>query len=129
MSARAVAPGGLVEALRIFAGTFREIAGVRGALLAVEWQEEVERIKRRLLLTASAALFLHTAFLLCTLFIVVAFWDSYRLTALGVLACIHLALGALTIRRLRLEAAAFPAPFAATREEFARDLSTFRAGP
>jgi uncharacterized membrane protein YqjE len=122
-AAGAPAPGGLLAALRAIGATLGETARVRGALLGVEFREEMERRKRMLVLVALAATFLHMALALLTLLVAVAFWETHRLAALGGLAALYACLGAAAILRLRLQAASSPPAFAATLGELDRDLA------
>jgi len=119
----APAPGGLLAALRAIGATLAETARVRGALLGVEFREEMERRKRMLVLVALAATFLHMALALLTLLVAAAFWETHRLAAIGGLATVYACLGAAAILRLRLQAASSPAAFAATLGELDRDLA------
>ena len=118
---------GLLRALRTMGGTLGEILRIRGALFAVEMREEVERRKRMLLLAALGFAFLHTALLVATLLVVVVFWDTHRIAAIGALAIIYLLCGTAAIHRLRDEAAASPAPFGATLAELEQDAADLRA--
>jgi uncharacterized membrane protein YqjE len=120
---------GLLSALRAAGATLNELVRVRGALFAVELREEVERRRQMLVLAALGFAFLHTALLLVTLFVAVAFWDSHRIAAVGAMALIYLGCGAAALLRLRRDAAAAPAPFAATLGELERDLGGSRASP
>lgn len=122
-AAGAPAPGGLLVALRAIGATLGETARVRGALLGVEFREELERRKRMLVLVALAATFLHMALALVTLLVAVAFWETHRVAAIGGLAALYACLGAAAILRLRMQAASSPAAFAATLGELDRDLA------
>lgn len=122
-AAGAPAPGGLLAALRAIGATLGETARVRGALLGVEFREEMERRKRMLVLVALAATFLHMALALLTLLVAVVFWETHRLAALGGLAALYACLGAAAILRLRRQAASSPPAFAATLGELDRDLA------
>jgi len=122
-AAGAPAPGGLLAALRAIGATLGETARVRGALLGVEFREEMERRKRMLVLVALAATFLHMALALLTLLVAVAFWETHRVAAIGGLAALYACLGAAAILRLRMQAASSPAAFAATLGELDRDLA------
>ena len=126
-SATAPAPRGLIGALRAMGGTLVEILEARGALFAVELGEELERRKRMLALAALGFAFLHTALLLATLLVAVVFWDEHRVAAIGAMTALYLGCGAAALRRLIAEAAASPAPFAATLGELEQDLACLRA--
>jgi uncharacterized membrane protein YqjE len=121
------ASGGLLEALRAMGGTLNEVVRVRGELFALELREEMQRRKRMLVLATLGVVFLHTALLLLTLLVAVAYWDTYRLGAIAAMGALYLACGAAALLRLRLEAAASPAPFAATLGELDEDLAQLRS--
>jgi uncharacterized membrane protein YqjE len=123
------ARGGLTDALRAFAGSLEETARVRGALFAVELQEEVERRKGMAVLAVTGIVFLHAVLLLFAVLVAAVFWDTHRIAALGTLTVLYLACGAAALLRLRTEMAAAPAPFAATLEELHQDLAQWRRAP
>ena len=123
------ATGGLLDALRAIGRTLNEILRVRGALFAVELREEVERRTDMLILAALVFGFLHTALLLVTALAIVAFWDTHRIGAIAAMAALYLACGAAALLRLRHEAAANPAPFAASLGELDQDLGGLRRTP
>src|SRR5688500_1590677 len=118
---------GLLQALLALGATLNEALRIRGALFAVELREEVERRRQMLILAALGFALLHTALLVASLFFVAIFWDTHRLAAIGAMAAIYLACGAAVIVRLRRQAAASPAPFAATLGELEQDLAELRA--
>jgi uncharacterized membrane protein YqjE len=120
------ASGGLSGALRGMVATLGETLRVRGALLAVELREEAERRKDLLMIAALAAVFLHMALLVLTAVVAAAFWDTHRLGALALMGALYLACGAVALIRLRVSAAASPAPFAASLGELHRDLGPLR---
>jgi uncharacterized membrane protein YqjE len=121
------ASGGLSGALRAIGGTLNEIVRVRGSLFAVELAEEIERRKRLLVLAAICAVFLQMALVLLSLLVAAVFWDTYRITAIAVMAIAYVACGYAALARMRLESAASPAPFAASLAELDQDLSGLRA--
>jgi len=120
------ATGGFGPALRALAGTLHDAVLVRGALLRVELREEFERRKHMLLLAALAFALLHMAFLLLSVLVVAAWWDTHRIGAIGTLLALHLAVGLAVFARLRALVAASPAPLAATLGELNRDLAQLR---
>ena len=121
------APGsGPGASLRALGTTLLEVVGTRAELAAVELREESERHKQAIALTAIAAIFLAMGVLLATLFVIVLFWDTYRLTALGVGALLYLAIAAYAYLRLRRNARTAPPPFEATLRELAADRDMLR---
>ena len=76
---------------------------IRLELLAIEVQEEKERISALLLWTVLTALLASFGLVFVALCITVALWDTHRLAALGAGAVVFVALagvGALRVRRL-----------------------------
>ena len=120
------ASGGFGPALRTLAGALHDAVLVRGALLRVELREEIERRKQMLLLAALAFALFHMAFLLLSVLVVVVYWDTHRIGAIGALLAFHLAFGLAVFARLRAAVAASPAPLAATLRELGRDLAQLR---
>jgi uncharacterized membrane protein YqjE len=121
------ASGGLLGALRAMGATLGEAARIRSTLLGVEFREEVERRKHMLLLAALAAAFLQMALLLLAILVAVAFWDTHRVEAIGIMTALYLAFGAAALVRLRTAVARSPAPFAATLGELDKDLAVLRS--
>lgn len=106
MSAEAGRGSGLLDSLRRTGSTLVEIVYTRLELLATELEEERVRIAHALWLAAISAFCLATSAVLVVVFIVVLFWDTHRLLAIGVLACAFGAAGLsvlLTLRRLVAE--------------------------
>ena len=121
------ATGGLLESLRAMGRTAAEALHVRGELFAVELREELARRRMHLLLAALAFGFLHTALLLATLLVAVAFWDTHRIAALGGMTALYLACGIGVVLGLRHQIAASPRPFAASIAELGQDVGRGRA--
>lgn len=119
-----IAPGP-VASLRSLAATLMELLGARAELAVVELREEGERRKEMLALAAVAGLFLALGLALAALFVVVLFWDTYRLAAIGGVTFAYLGIAAIAFARLRYKAAAAPPPFEATLRELAEDRKLF----
>ncbi|SRR2546422_7183980 len=77
---------GLFESLRNLAKTFLAVVQTRIEIFASEIDEERTRLARIGLLAAVAAFCLGLAVILLVFFLVVLFWDTDRLLAIGVLA-------------------------------------------
>ena len=123
-----VAAPGPIASLRSLAATLMELVGARAELAVVELREEGELRKDMLALAAIAGLFLAMGLLLAALFVVVLFWDTHRLAAIGGTTLAYLAVAAIAFVRLRFKAAAAPPPFEATLRELAEDRKLF-GGP
>ena len=96
---------GLFASLRQLLGTTLATVQLRLALLSNEIEQEKLRLFDGLLWAGLALLLLGLGALLLCAFVVVLFWDSYRLQALGVLALLFLGAGAwlLSVARARLQ--------------------------
>jgi len=126
--AEPVPPAGLTASLRALGATLAELLAARAELAVVELRQEGERKKEMIALAAAGALFLALGLLVATLFIVVLFWDTHRLAAIGGVAIAYLALSAAAFGRLRGKAATNPPPFEATLREFAADRDMLAGG-
>lgn len=132
MSASLPAPPatrGLLDALRALGVTLGETLHVRGALLALEVRDEIDRRQAMLVLAGLGVAFVHLALLLAALLVVAIFWDTHRIAALGTVTVLYLACGAVALIALRARLAASADPFAASLGELERDLASFRADP
>ncbi|HEX3098327.1 MAG TPA: phage holin family protein [Usitatibacter sp.] len=126
--AEPVSPAGLTAPLRALGATLVELVGARAELAVVELRQEGERKKEMIALAAAGALFLALGLLVATLFVIVLFWDTHRLAAIGGVAILYLVLSAAAFLRLRHKAASNPPPFEATLREFAADREMLGGG-
>jgi uncharacterized membrane protein YqjE len=126
--AEPVPPAGLTASLRALGATLVELLGTRAELAVVELRQEGERKKEMIVLAAAGALFLALGLLVATLFVIVLFWDTHRLPAIGGVAIVYLALSGAAFVRLRYKAAGNPPPFEATLREFAADREMLGGG-
>lgn len=97
--------GGLFDSLRRLLGTVLDIAQVRLELLGTELQLEKQRFFDALLLGLLALLAVGVGVVLLCGFIILLFWEGYRLPAVGVLTLLFLTAGAWLVHaaRQRLE--------------------------
>lgn len=84
---------GLFASLRRFLATALEMAHVRLDLLGTEFEFEKRRLFKALLWASGALLLLGVGIVLLCGFVILLFWDGYRLPAIGVLAILFLAAG------------------------------------
>jgi uncharacterized membrane protein YqjE len=96
-------------------------------LAAVEAQEEARRLLGYLAWTMMAVFLAAGAVMLAALFVILIFWDSYRLLAVGAMAVLFALAGVLILARVRASFDARPAMFAATLGELRNDVE-FIAG-
>ena len=122
------ARGGLLHSIKHLAQTLLGAAQTRLEILATEIEEERARLEQMLLVALAAAFCAVMGVVLCIALIVIYYWDTHRLAAVGVLATVFLGSGALLGWLLRDKARARPKPFAATRGELAKDRDMLR-GP
>ncbi len=92
---------GLMESLKRMAGTLLVICHTRLELLSSEMEEEYLRIGQMLVYGSVAMFCFGLSIMLLTVFIVVVFWDSYRLPVLGGLAALFFVAGLLLCNALR----------------------------
>ena len=92
---------GLFASLRRLLATVHEMAQVRLELLGTEVELEKRRLFDGLLWGAVALLVLGVGLVLLCGFVILLFWEGYRLAAVGVMALLFLAGGALLMREMR----------------------------
>jgi uncharacterized membrane protein YqjE len=112
---------GPLDSLRALGATLMALIGTRTELLVVELREETERRKEMLILGGIAAVFLGLGLLLVALFIVVVFWDTYRIAAAAAVTVVYMGVGAWALLQLKEKSRTSPPPFEATLAEFAKD--------
>ncbi|QBK04584.1 hypothetical protein DW355_07120 [Hylemonella gracilis] len=117
---------GLFASTRKLLDTALECVQVRLALISNEVEQEKLRLFDGLLWAGSALLLLSLGTVLLVAFLVVLFWDSHRLQALGVLTVLFLGSGGglLCIARARLRKPG--GMFSASADELGRDRAALR---
>lgn len=122
------AAGGLFESLKTLSASLIGIVHTRLELLSTDIAEEREHLIAFLLLALLALFCLGVGVLLLALLIVVAFWESHRLVALGGLTGLFLIAGAgmawLALHKARTR----PRLFAASLAELSRDRQHLTSG-
>jgi len=111
----------LLESLRNLARTFLAIVQTRLEIFASEIDEQRALLARIAVLAGVAAFCLGLAVILLVLFVVVLFWDTNRLLAIGVLAGVFAAGGIVACVVLRTAIARRPKLLAATLAELRKD--------
>ena len=112
---------GLFESLRNLARTFLAVVQTRIEIFASEIDEERTRLARIAVLAAGAAFCLGLAVILLVFFLVVLFWDTNRLLAIGVLAGVLAAGGIAACLGLRAAISQRPKFLSATLAELRKD--------
>jgi len=122
------ATGGLFESLRTLSASLVGIVHTRLELLSTDIAEEREHLITLLLLVQLALFFLGVGILLLALLIVVAFWESHRLLALGGLTGLFLLASAgsawFAVHKTRTR----PRLFAASLAELSKDRQHLTSG-
>jgi uncharacterized membrane protein YqjE len=121
MSEEAGRAVGVLDSLRRLAGTLIDAMRTRLELIATDIEEERAWIARMALLAAFAGFCLALAVNLAVLFLVVLFWESNRLLAIGALAGVFAALAVALGFAARGAAARRPRLFSATLAELRKD--------
>ena len=122
----AAAHGGLLRSIKHLAAALLAAAQTRLEILATEFEEDRLRLMQLVFLGLAAAFCLGVGIVLAVTYIVVYFWDTHRLLAVGILILIFLAAGAVLAWILRDKVRAWPKPFAAARGELSKDEAALR---
>lgn len=108
------------------AATLVAMVGTRLELAAVEFQEDARRLLGYLAWSLLAAFLAAGAVMLAALFVILLFWDTYRLQAVAAMAAV-LAIGAgLIVMSVRSKLNAQTPLFAATLAELRNDIDYVR---
>jgi uncharacterized membrane protein YqjE len=112
---------GLLESIRNLAKTFVALVQTRIEIFASEIDEERARLAKIAVLAVIAAFCIGLAVVLLVLFVVVVFWDSNRLLAIGVIAGVLGAGGLAALLALRSAVRQRPKFLSATLAELRKD--------
>ena len=118
--------GGLAASLRRLSATLIEILQTRLELVATEYEEGRAWLRTLLVYGVAAVFFVGLGAILLTLFVVLLFWDSHRLIAIGGVAVFYLLLAAGSWALLRAKARKRPRFLSATIAELAKDRAVLR---
>jgi uncharacterized membrane protein YqjE len=116
------ARAGLMGSVRGLCSTLLAVVRVRADLIAVELQEERERLKEVFILFILAAIFCSLGLLLLAFLVIALFWDSYRFLSISIVTLIFAGCGAWFLTSLLNKLNANPPMFSATLSELERDL-------
>jgi uncharacterized membrane protein YqjE len=127
LNARTAQPArpGLLDSLRRLASTAVAILHSRVELLAKEFERERIRVMRLLLVGLLALFFFALGAITLTIFVIVLFWDSQRLVAIGFLTLVYLGIAAGLALFAKGEAGRMARPFSATVAELKKDRERF----
>lgn len=112
---------GLLASLRQLLSTSAEVLRTRVAILSTELEEEGVRVRELFLFEQMSLFFLGLGLLLTTLFVVLVFWDTHRLSVLAAFAVFYLAIGVGTALVLRHKLKTRPRLFSTTLSELGKD--------
>ena len=115
--------------LRRLGTSLLTLGRIRLELLAIEAQEEKERVAGLALWAVLAALLAGFGLLMVLLLVVVALWDSYRLLAIGGAAVVLLAAAAVAFAKLKALLAQPTTLFRASIGELREDADALRRRP
>lgn len=109
------------ETLRRLGASVLALGRIRLELLAIEIQEEKQRLAALLFWAVLAALLAGFGLVFVALWLTVAFWDGHRLVALGAFSLVFVAGCAAAALRLRSLVRDTPPPFQASLGELRDD--------
>ena len=115
--APAAIAGYLLRALQNLGGSFLAIVQTRLEPLSTEIKEEWLRLTGFALIALAALFFVDVTIVLAVVFVVGAFWDSYRLSAIVALGAVFVSIAVVLWRVLVMRYAAKPPLFAASLKE------------
>jgi len=115
--------------LRRLGASLLTLGRIRLELLAIEAQEEKERIASVLLWAVLAALLAGFGFIMAVLLVTVALWDSYRLLALGGATVVLVAAAVVAVQKVRRLVALPSTLFQASIAELREDSDELRRRP
>ena len=105
--------------------TLRDAAGNRIELFLAEWREERLRLLDILVLLLIGAVCVLMALILLTFAIIVIFWDTHPMLALGALIGFYAIMAIVAFGMLRLQIQRLGV-FTATWEQIKKDLACFK---
>jgi uncharacterized membrane protein YqjE len=108
------------------AGTLVSMVGTRLELAAVEFQEDARRLLGHVAWTLLAVFLATFALMLVALFVIVVFWDSYRLQAVGGMAVLFGLASGLILLKVRANMNAEAPLLSATLAELRNDVEYVR---
>lgn len=118
---------GLLASARRLLATAIEIAQVRLELAGTEIELEKRRLFDGLLWGAVAVLTLGVGLVLMCGFVILLFWEGYRLAAVGVLTLLLLVASLASVREARRRLRSPGGMFSASLSELERDRAGFQA--
>jgi uncharacterized membrane protein YqjE len=124
-----VASEGLFVSLKNLTATLIALIYTRLDLISTDLEEGRERMLSLLVVTFVSLFCLCIGALLLAMMIVVVFWDTHRLVALGSLTGVFLVAGLILCRIAIRELRAMPRMFAASLTELSKDQQQLESRP
>ena len=118
----------MVNSVRSFMASWVALLRTRLEILSLEIEEQREWMEHIVLLTIASLFCVSFGLLLLTLFVVVLFWENYRLWVLGGFALLYLGGGLALVLSLRRKSRNRPRIFSTTTTELAKDHSCLQPG-
>lgn len=112
----------IAESIGRIGATLVALVQTRLELVAVEVEEESLRLMSYLMLSLLALFLFGIAIVMVAMFVVILFWDTYRLQAVLAMAVLFAGGGALIARKVRLAMASKPRLLAHTIAELNKDI-------
>lgn len=108
------------------ASTLSAMVGTRLELAAVEFQEDARRLLGYLAWSLLAVFLAAGSIMLAALFVIVLFWDTHRLLAVGAMAAVLAVAAGLILMSVRSKLNAQAPLLAETRAELRKDVDYVR---
>jgi len=112
---------GLLGSIQQLVATLVEILETRIEIIATEFEEERERLRELVMFGFLALFFGSLGLVLLTLFIVIQYWETYRLMVIGGFAFLYLGIGIICGATLRRRLRERSRLFSTTLSEMAKD--------
>lgn len=112
----------ITESIGRIGATLVALVQTRLELMAVEVEEETLRLMNYLVLSLLALFLFGIATVMVAIFVVMLFWDTYRLQAVVAMAVLFAGAGALIARKVKLAMASKPRLLADSIAELNKDL-------
>jgi uncharacterized membrane protein YqjE len=117
---------GVLTSLRRLGATVVALLHTRAELIAREFERERVRVTRLLILGVAALFFFALGTITLTIFVIVLFWDSHRLIAIGFLTLLYFAIAAGVGIFAKREVARSAKPFSSTVAQLKHDRDVLR---
>ena len=119
---------GAINSIRSFMASWVALLRTRIEIVSLELEEQREWMEQMIMMAVAALFCLSLGMLLLTLFVVVLFWEDYRLWVLGGFALFYLGGGVALFLALRKKSKNKPRIFSTSASELAKDHSYLQPG-